>query len=144
MTSYSQKKVLKTNTLSFIYNFYMRFLALICLGFSIFYWLRLVGIFPGALWRFDLMPLQWQYLSGTLAIAYPIALIGLWMYSQWGIVLWCIAAVVETLAMTVYHSDFIYQPLLPLLHGTLFLILIIFKAIMSFKKIKRKVPTINL
>ncbi|ATP12359.1 hypothetical protein BHOIPH791_03690 [Bartonella henselae] len=115
MTNNSQKKISKINL---IYNCYLRFLALICLGLGVFYWIRLVGVFPGILWRFDLMPWQWQCLSATLAIVYPIALIGLWMYSPWGIVLWCIAACSETLAM-IYYSD--HQLFLPMFHGILFL-----------------------
>lgn len=111
--------------ISLVYRFYLRFLALICLGLSIFYWVRLVGIFPGILWRFDLMPWQWQFLSATLAIIYPIALIGIWMYSLWGIVLWCSAAFTETLVITSLYSTSNYKIIVPLLHGSLFLILII-------------------
>ncbi|KEC55093.1 DUF6163 family protein [Bartonella koehlerae] len=118
MINTSPKKISKINL---IYNCYLRFLALICLGLGVFYWIRLVGVFPGALWRFDLMPWSWQCLSATLAIVYPIALIGLWMSSPWGIILWCIAAFSETLAMICY-SD--YQLILPVFHGILFLTLI--------------------
>ncbi|EJF85980.1 DUF6163 family protein [Candidatus Bartonella washoeensis] len=113
----------KKSKISLIYSCYLRFLALICLGLGVFYWMRLVGVFPGVLWRFDLMPWQWQFLSITLAIIYPIALIGLWMYSLWGIVLWSIAAFTEILAF--YCSDFIYQPFIPLFHGILFVAFII-------------------
>ncbi|WP_455481350.1 DUF6163 family protein [Bartonella sp. B12(2025)] len=133
MISSPQKKIVKNNLFLLIYSFYLRFLALICLGLSVLYWLRLVGVFPGVLWRFDLMPWQWQLLSGTLAIAYPIALIGLWMYSPWGVVLWCIAAFTEVLVMTMYHSDFNYQ-ILVLLYGILFLILMALQIMMIFFK----------
>ncbi|WP_317993266.1 DUF6163 family protein [Bartonella gliris] len=122
-----QKKISKINL---IYSCYLRFLALVCLGLGIFYWIRLVGVFPEVLWRFDLMPWQWQFLSTTLAIIYPIALIGLWMYSLWGIVLWCIAAFTEALAF--YYSNLIYQPFIPLFHGILFVVFMILQIIMIF------------
>ncbi|EJF75879.1 hypothetical protein HWV54_00550 [Bartonella alsatica] len=126
-----QKQISKVNL---IYNCYLRFLALICLGLSIFYWIRLVGIFPNILWRFDLMPWHWQFASATLAIIYPIALIGLWMYSLWGIVLWCIAVLTETL-MTYYSNTIsIDQPFIPLFHGILFLIFIILQIIRNYTK----------
>ncbi|WP_455477668.1 DUF6163 family protein [Bartonella sp. B41] len=108
-----------------IYNFYLRFLAIICFCLSTFYWICLVGVFSEPLWHFDLMLWQWQLLSSALAIIYPIALVGLWMYSPWGIVLWCIAALTETLSIY-YFNNSICQ-LLALLHGILFLIFIILK-----------------
>ncbi|VEJ45355.1 DUF6163 family protein [Bartonella vinsonii] len=122
MKNNPQKQISKINL---IYKCYLRFLALICLGLSVFYWVRLVGVFPGVLWRFDLMPWQWQFVSITLAIVYPVALIGLWMYSLWGIVLWCIAAFTETLI--IYYSD--YQ-LFAAFYGILFLTFIIIQIIM--------------
>ncbi|MBB5073049.1 hypothetical protein HNQ69_000153 [Bartonella callosciuri] len=127
MNTSPQKQISKINL---IYNYYLRFLALICLGLSIFYWIRLVGIFPSVLWRFDLMPWHWQFVSATLAIVYPIALTGLWMYSLWGVILWCLAAFIEAFAMTIYYADFIYQPLVPLFHGILFLVFITLQIIM--------------
>ncbi|WP_375608359.1 MULTISPECIES: DUF6163 family protein [unclassified Bartonella] len=134
MKNNPHKRVSKINL---IYNCYLRFLALICLVLGIFYWIRLVGVFPGILWRFDLMPWQWQFVSAILAILYPIALIGLWMYSPWGIILWCIATLIETIA--IYCSDFIYQPFVPLFHGILFLTFIILQIMMIFlKRVKNK------
>ncbi|WP_035451249.1 DUF6163 family protein [Bartonella birtlesii] len=126
-----QKQISKINL---IYKCYLRFLAFICLGLSIIYWIRLVGILPGVLWRFDLMPWHWQFASATLAIVYPIALIGLWMYSLWGIVLWCIAVFAETLTM--YYFDSIGQLFLPLFHAILFLTFIVLRIIMIFLKKK--------
>lgn len=129
MKTYHRKQSAK---IYLIYNCYLRFLALICLSLSIFYWIRLVGIFPDILWRFDLMPVHWQFASATLAIVYPIALIGLWMYSLWGIVLWCIAAFIEILTM--YYSDSIDQFSVLLFHGILFLIFMILQITMIFFK----------
>ncbi|MBB4076415.1 hypothetical protein GGR08_000712 [Bartonella fuyuanensis] len=129
MKNNSYKPISKINL---IYNCYLRFLALICLVLGVFYWIRLVGVFPGVLWRFDLMPWQWQFASATLAILYPIALIGLWMYSLWGIILWCIAALIETIV--IYYSDLIYQSFVPLFHGILFLVFVILQIMMTFFK----------
>ena len=54
-----------------------------------------MGIYDGALWRFDLMPVHWQVAAVTLAVAYPIAGIGLWMLTSWGPVIWAICALTE-------------------------------------------------
>ncbi|EBW1604023.1 hypothetical protein CLF39_27330 [Salmonella enterica subsp. enterica serovar Kottbus] len=64
--------------------------------FGLLYWVRLVGIYPGDLWRFDLMPTHWQATSVTLAVLFPFAAIGLWMLASWGPVVWFICAVMET------------------------------------------------
>ncbi|WP_156850846.1 DUF6163 family protein [Bartonella refiksaydamii] len=122
----------KISKIDLVYSCYLRFVAFTCLSLSAFYWIRLVGVFPGVLWRFDLMPWQWQFLSMTLAIVYPIALIGLWMYSPWGIVLWCIAVFTETLA--IYYSNSLYQLFIPLFHGILLLAFIILQITMIFLK----------
>ncbi|WP_019223330.1 DUF6163 family protein [Bartonella rattaustraliani] len=131
-----QKQFSKINL---VYRFYLRFLALICLGLSVFYWIRLVGIFPGVLWRFDLMPWQWQILSVSLAIIYPIALIGIWMYSLWGIVLWCSAAFTETLTIISLYSTSDYKIFIVMLHGILFLTLIILQIMIIFFKRKHRI-----
>ena len=78
------------------FEWFQRFVALYCLLFGIYYWVRLVGIYPGALWRFDLMPVEWQIAASTLAVLFPFAAIGLWMLSSWGPVIWFICAATET------------------------------------------------
>ncbi|WP_273759958.1 DUF6163 family protein [Bartonella sp. ML70XJBT.G] len=133
MKTHPQKQI---SRIYLIYKCYLRFLALICLSLSIFYWICLVGVFPNTLWRFDLMPWHWQFASATLAIVYPIALIGLWMYSLWGIVLWCIAALTEILTM--YYSNSINQSFVLLFHGILFLIFIILQIMIFLKRNRTK------
>ncbi len=63
--------------------------------FGILYWIRLIGFFPGQLWRFDLMPVHWQVAAVGLAVLYPFAAIGLWTLASWGPVVWFICAAGE-------------------------------------------------
>ena len=72
-----------------------RVIALYSLIFGIFYWVRLIGIYDGPLWRFDLMPAHWQLASSSLAVLFPVAAIGLWMMVSWGPVIWVAAAAGE-------------------------------------------------
>lgn len=72
-----------------------RVVAIYCLMFGLLYWVRLVGIYPGDLWRFDLMPVHWQVASVTLAALFPFAAIGLWMLASWGAVVWFLCAALE-------------------------------------------------
>jgi hypothetical protein len=72
-----------------------RVAALALFGLGLFYWVRLVGIYGGSLWRFDLMPAQWKTAVAALAVLCPVAGVGLWMAVSWGVVVWVIVALVE-------------------------------------------------
>ncbi len=78
------------------FGWFHRIVAIYCLMFGLFYWVRLVGVYPGDLWRFDLMPTHWQVTAVTLAAFFPFAAIGLWMLASWGMVVWLICAIIET------------------------------------------------
>lgn len=128
------KQISKFDGLTVGYGVYLRVLSLICLAAGCMFWLRLVGVFPGEFWRIDRMPWQWQTLSATLSVLYPVAAIGLWMRSPWGIILWTMAALTESLAFTVYSSEFTSLPLIALLHSVLFLIFIALQVAILLKK----------
>ncbi len=83
---------------------FQRLVAGYCLLFGVLYWVRLIGLYDGPLWRFDLMPVHWQVAAVTLAVFYPFAAIGLWMLASWGPVIWVICAVTET-AMYFFFQD---------------------------------------
>ena len=68
-------------------------MALFVMG--LVYWVRLIGIFDGPLWRFDLMPVWWRFAAPTLAVLYPVAGIGLWLLASWGSVIWVLLTLVE-------------------------------------------------
>ncbi|WP_246191225.1 DUF6163 family protein [Aureimonas leprariae] len=68
-------------------------LALFAIGIA--YWIRLVGVFPEANWRFDLMSSQWRAASCVLAVLAPVGGVGLWLAASWGTVVWIIVATLE-------------------------------------------------
>ncbi|WEX07468.1 DUF6163 family protein [Chelativorans sp. AA-79] len=72
-----------------------RGVALVCLVEGIAYWVRLLGFFEGAAWRFDLMPFYWQAAAVPLAVLFPFAAVGLWMLASWGPVVWFLCAAAE-------------------------------------------------
>ncbi|EKF20265.1 DUF6163 family protein [Nitratireductor pacificus] len=74
------------------YHWFHRLIALACLAMGIFYWVRLLGVYPGLLWRFDLMPIHWQVACLVLAVLYPFAAVGLWLLASWGPVIWFLCA----------------------------------------------------
>lgn len=91
-------------------------LALFALG--LFYWIRLVGIFEGPLWRFDLMPLSWRLAAPTLAVLCPVAGIGLWMLASWGAVIWVLVAATEGVMHLGFPEIFGAEPVRIALHAS--------------------------
>lgn len=83
------------STLETLFGWFQRLVAVYCLIFGMFYWVRLIGYYPGSLWRFDLMPVHWQVAAVTLSALFPFAAIGLWMLASWGPVIWFLCAATE-------------------------------------------------
>lgn len=91
---------------------FLRSLALISLALGIAYWVRLVGLYPGEAWRFDLMPFYWRATAAPLAVLYPFAAVGLWAPASWGPVIWFAAALMEAVMYLGFPELFGDRPLL--------------------------------
>lgn len=74
---------------------FLRFIAIVLLLMALQYWARLIGVFDGPEYRFDTMSEHWRVAASLLAVGLPIAALGLWTNSYWGIVLWVLAVIVE-------------------------------------------------
>ncbi|MAS15540.1 MAG: hypothetical protein CMH69_19885 [Nitratireductor sp.] len=85
----------RPSQLDTLYSGFHRAIAAACLAMGIFYWVRLLGFYPGLMWRFDLMPVHWQIASVILAVIYPFASVGLWLIAPWGAVIWFLCAAAE-------------------------------------------------
>ena len=96
MTDLSDRGPLRLTSAEIAFMWFQRVIAGYCLLFGVLYWVRLIGVYDGPLWRFDLMPLHWQLAAATLAVFFPFAAIGLWMMASWGPVMWFICAATET------------------------------------------------
>lgn len=106
MTVLTDKATLAPSPAEIAFIWLQRAVAFYCLLFGVLYWVRLVGFYPGRLWRFDLMPVYWQVASVSLAVFFPFAAIGLWMTASWGAVVWFICAVAETVMYVGYPDLF--------------------------------------
>lgn len=131
------RQVVKPDLVASAYSIFLHCLSIVALLFAIFYWIRLVGVFPGELWRIDRMPWLWQVLTVVLAVTYPIAALGLWMGSLWGIILWFFAAITESLAFTIYSSYFILFPWLAIFHFLVAILFVMFQVMLVLKKNKK-------
>lgn len=91
----SQRLPIRPSPVHFSLELLQRAVALVCLAQGILYWMLLVGVYPSADWRFDLMPSYWQMAAGPLAVLFPFAAVGLWTLASWGPVIWAVCALVE-------------------------------------------------
>jgi hypothetical protein len=94
----------------------LRLAALALFGLGLSYWIRLVGIYDGPLWRFDTMPVWWKIAAPALAVLYPVAGVGLWMTVSWGAVTWAIVALVEMIMHLAFPDLFGGMTILVFLH----------------------------
>lgn len=111
-----------------------RLVAVACLVFGTLYWVRLLGVYPGLLWRFDLMPLHWQVACVTLAVLYPFAAVGLWLLASWGPVIWFLCAGGETLMYGFMPGRFGTKDWLLVLHLAVALAYIVLRLLIYMRK----------
>ncbi len=117
-----------------LFEVFQRIIAAYGLLFGIFYWIRLIGFFPGPLWRFDTMPIEWQLASVTLAALFPFAGIGLWMTASWGPVIWFICAVTEVVMYGGFPEIFGARRLVVVSHVLIALLYVGFRAALFFQR----------
>lgn len=117
-----------------IFMWFQRIIAAYCLLFGILYWVRIIGLYEGPLWRFDLMPLHWQVATVTLAVLFPFAAIGLWMLASWGPVIWFICAATETIMYAGFPDLFGYRPTIVLSHAVVAGMYCLFRALLYWQK----------
>jgi hypothetical protein len=110
-----------------LFAIFLRVIALACLWFGLQYWAMLVGYSLHGMARFDLLNLPWKVAAASLAVLFPVASLGLWLTVSWGAVLWTIAAVIQVLMYIVWPDTFGHNTLVPLLHGLVAALYIVFR-----------------
>ena len=116
------------------FAWFQRIIAGYCLLFGVLYWVRLIGIYDGALWRFDLMPVHWQIAAVTLSVLYPFAASGLWMLASWGPVIWFICAATEIVMYAGFPDLFGARPAIVWSHAFVALLYIAFRTVIFLQK----------
>lgn len=90
---------------------FLRLLSFFCMGMGIYWSIRIVGIFEGDLWRFDLMPTPWKLITLVMSLLYLFASVGLWLLAPWGAVVWFVAAIIEVTIYVPLGNMFGYSPM---------------------------------
>ncbi len=122
------------STIEVTFFWFHRLIAAYCLLFGVLYWIRLIGVYDGTLWRFDLMPTHWRVASVVLAAFFPFAAIGLWMQASWGPVIWAICAVTETVMYVGFPELFGQRWLIIASHAFVIVLYVAFRTLIYFEK----------
>ena len=140
MTSLDAPQSLPRETaVELAFAWFQRVIAGYCLLFGILYWIRPIGLYPGTLWRFDLMPVHWQVAGVILAVFLPFAASGLWMLASWGPVIWFICAVTESVMYLGFPDLFGHRPITPLTHLLVAMLYVAFRVVIRWQKRSRTV-----
>ena len=113
---------------------FQRIIAGYCLLFGLLYWTRLIGVYDGSLWRFDLMPVHWQVAAVVLAAFFPFAAIGLWMLTSWGPVIWFICAATEILMYAAFPDMFGHRLIIVISHALVAVLYVAFRIVIMVQK----------
>ena len=127
------QRALEPTLAEITFAWFHRVIALYCLLFGVLYWIRLIGLYDGALWRFDLMPVHWQVAAVTLAALFPFAASGLWMLASWGPVIWFICAATETVMYFGFPELFGQRWLIVASHACVVLLYVAFRVVIYFQ-----------
>ena len=117
---------------------FQRVIAGYCLLFGVLYWIRIIGLYDGPLWRFDLMPVHWQVAAVTLSVFFPFAAIGLWMLASWGPVIWFICAATETMMYAGFPELYGRRTTIAISHLMVALLYAVLRFVIFWQKRKRQ------
>jgi hypothetical protein len=134
MQDATEKPVLRPSATDVAFCWFHRFVAGYCLLFGVLYWIRLIGLYDGVLWRFDLMPVHWQIASISLAVLFPFAAIGLWMMASWGPVIWFLCAAAEVIMYAGFPGLFGQRQLVVISHAVVALLYATFRLVLFVQK----------
>ena len=134
MSDVASHRLLGPSNTELAFSWFQRIVAVYCMLFGVLYWVRLVGFYPGALWRFDLMPTHWEVAAVVLAVLFPFAAAGLWMLASWGPVIWFICAAAETAMYAGFSPLFGERPAILGAHAAVALVYIAFRLVIRWQK----------
>lgn len=129
-----QTRVLRPSTTEIAFQWLHRVVAFYCLLFGLLYWVRLIGLYDGDNWRFDLMPVHWQIAATSLAVLFPFAASGLWMLASWGPVIWFICAAMEAVMYVGFPELFGHRQGLVISHALVALLYLGFRTVLYLQK----------
>ena len=138
MSEEAHSRLPRVTGAEFALEWFCRGIATSCTLFGLLYWIRLIGFYDGALWRFDLMPLHWQVAAVVLSVLFPIAATGLWMTVSWGPVIWLAALATEIGMYAGFPELYGSRPALVAFHVMTVIIYFALRVLLFFEHRKRR------
>jgi hypothetical protein len=90
-----------------VLDWYVVGLAAFMMLLGLYQWAIIIGLIPGPHGvTFEAQPTAWKMAIMYLAVADPVAAVGLWMRVAWGRVMWVVAAVSEIALHTVFVATY--------------------------------------
>lgn len=83
----------------------MRAVALVWLAAAVLVWARLLGLADGGA-SFTALPALQKGALVVFAVVYPVAAIGLWLVTSWGIVVWLMSVLLALAIHSVFADRF--------------------------------------
>jgi hypothetical protein len=130
----------KVSLLETLFGVFLRLVAISCFWFGLNYWAMLIGYSFNGSARFDLLTVPWRATGTILAVAYPVAALGLWLLVSWGPVIWTVAAATEIAMFGFYPQLFGTKPLILVLHGAAALIFVVFRVLILYRRFRMGRP----
>lgn len=102
-----------------------RMIAILVLVAGLGYWSRVTGLSADPAARFDLYTPEWRALASSLAVLFPVAALGLWMATRWGLVVWITAVFAELFAYGLWSDVFGERPMVLTGHVLLLTVMLV-------------------
>ncbi|MEM7301163.1 MAG: DUF6163 family protein [Pseudomonadota bacterium] len=137
MTYADELKPAPPSKLEIAEHVYLRLLSIVFLGFAVFAWIRIVGLYDGVEWRFDIMPVHWKIISVIMAVLLPVVSVGLWTLLPWGQVVWSLVVALEVTMHVAFKGYFEQNDRLVIFHLSCVAVFLIFRGI-SLYRVKKE------
>ena len=128
----SQKSSRLASAVEFMFNLFLRILAIAFFALALQTWLTVIGYWEGPNYRFDTMSATWKVYTAVLVVLLPVTSVGLWTTLSWGRVVWFLAIGFQILGFFLYAAEFGANELLVLFHLSSLGIYITFQLALHF------------
>jgi len=103
--------------LNFLLNLFLRLLAVVFFGATLYTWLATIGYWEGTNFRFDTMPVELKIYSAVMLVMLPVVSVGLWTTLPWGRVIWLFAITFQCVSILRFPGIVIFSQWVLIFHA---------------------------
>ena len=116
--------------IDFLFKLFLRLLAIVFFAGAIYTWMRAIGYWEGADYRFDTMGLELKIYSAVMAVMLPVACVGLWTTLPWGRVIWFFAIAFQSVSLLRFPGLFEHPSLVLVFHLSCLALYVVFQLLL--------------